>query len=58
MASFKKKSITVEMTAQYTPQQIGQAERANRTGMQDIRAILMASGLPTHLSAEALQGVL
>lgn len=57
-AFFNSKGISVEVTAPYTPQQNGRAERTNRTIMEHLRAILLGSGLPMDLWAEGLQAVM
>ncbi|SCZ91388.1 BZ3500_MvSof-1268-A1-R1_Chr1-2g01376 [Microbotryum saponariae] len=43
---FRRLGITHETTARYTPQQNGQAERANRTLFDLVRAMLKYAGLP------------
>lgn len=49
-----KRGIIMENTAPYTPQQNGKAERANRTIIECVRAMLTAKGLPKNLWAEAV----
>jgi transposase InsO family protein len=47
--------IIIEQTAPYSPEQNGVSERVNRTLIEMVRAVLIASGLPTYLWGEALQ---
>lgn len=47
------KGINHELTAPYTPEQNGIAERANRTIIEGTRTLLLASQLPVKLWAEA-----
>lgn len=54
-ALFAADGITHEKTAPYTPQQNGKAERLNRTLMDRARAMLIDSGLPNNLWAEAVR---
>jgi hypothetical protein len=42
----EKKGIVAELTSPYTPEQNGVAERANRTLLTIVRALLFDSGLP------------
>lgn len=49
------KGITIEATAPHSPSQNGVSERANRTWIELARAMLIESGLPTYLWAEAVQ---
>lgn len=49
----KEKGIKFEPTAPYTPEQNGKAERSNRTINECARTMLLASGLPRRLWAEA-----
>ena len=58
MAEFcKDTGIHHEVTAPYTPEQNGVAERANRTICERIRAILADTGLPKELWAELARAV-
>ena len=50
----KEKGIKFEPTAPYTPEQNGRAERSNRTINECARTMLLASGLPRALWAEAV----
>jgi len=47
--------IQHEPTAPYSPEQNGRAERLNRTLQEKVRAMLIDSGLPRFLWAEALE---
>lgn len=49
----KKKGITLEATAPYTPEQNGRSKRDNRTIVEAARTLLQAKGLPSQLWAEA-----
>ena len=51
---FAGKGITHQTTAPYTPQQNGAAERLNRTLLERARPMLLGSGLPPKLWAEAI----
>lgn len=48
----KKRGITLETTAPYTPEQNGKSERDNHTIVEAARTMLQARKLPTHLWAE------
>lgn len=50
----QKNGIQHELTAPYTPQQNGVAERLNRTLMERVRSMLFASGLSDRYWGEAL----
>lgn len=50
----KEKGIKFEPSAPYTPEQNGRAERSNRTIVECARTMLLASGLPRSLWAEAV----
>lgn len=52
-AWLESKAATHQLTAPYTPQQNGKAERFNRTIMDRVRAMLAESGLDPKLWAEA-----
>ncbi|KPJ16606.1 Retrovirus-related Pol polyprotein from transposon TNT 1-94 [Papilio machaon] len=55
MKSFTKKyGIVHQLTVEYTPEQNGVAERANRTLMEKARCMLHEAGLEKHYWAEAL----
>lgn len=49
--------ISRQLTAEYTPQQNGVAERANRTLVEMARCMLVESGLPRTLWAKAISMV-
>lgn len=49
-----REGIRRQLTVEYTPQQNGVAERANRTLMEMTRCMLIESGLPKQFWAEAL----
>ena len=49
-----KEGIEHEVTASYTPQQNGRAERDNRTIVESARSMLHQSGAPKYLWAEAV----
>ena len=51
----KRKGIQHQLSAVYTPQQNGRVERINRTIMDKARALLIDSGLPHRLWAEAVK---
>jgi transposase InsO family protein len=51
---FKDTGIEHQLSAAYTPQQNGSAERLNRVLEERARAMLLDSGLPDHLWAEAI----
>ena len=51
---FEQKGIVHERTAPYTPQQNGVAERLNRTLNDRVRSMLIDSGVPLDLWAEAM----
>ena len=53
-AYFASKGVQHQLTAPYTPEQNGAAERLNRTLMERVRAMLIASGLGKELWAEAV----
>ena len=53
-AWFKEKEIRHETSAPYTPEQNGTAERTNRTLLDIVRCMLISSGLPSSLWAEAV----
>lgn len=53
-AFLKTLGIKRELTVQYTPQQNGVAERANRTIVEMARCLIIESGLPQSLWAEAV----
>jgi transposase InsO family protein len=53
-AWFKEKGIRHETSAPYTPEQNGTAERTNRTLLDIVRCMLISSGLPSSLWAEAV----
>jgi hypothetical protein len=53
-AWFKEKGIRHETSAPYTPEQNGTAERTNRTLLDIVRCMLLSSGLPSSLWAEAV----
>lgn len=50
----QSEGIQRQLTVQYTPQQNGVAERANRTLVEMARCLLISSGLPESLWAEAV----
>ncbi|PRQ23286.1 putative RNA-directed DNA polymerase [Rosa chinensis] len=50
----KKNGIKHQLTARYTPQQNGVAERKNRTIMDMVRCMLKFKGLPKYFWAEAV----
>jgi hypothetical protein len=52
-AFYSDKGILHQTTVPYTPQQNGKAERLNRTLMEKVRAMLVDSGFPHKLWAEA-----
>ena len=54
-AYFESKGIIQELTAAYTPEQNGKAERFNRTLMERTRTVLAESGLPNSLWGEAMR---
>jgi len=51
---FASKGVRHQTTAPYTPQQNGKAERLNRTLAERVRCMLIESGLPKSLWAEAI----
>jgi hypothetical protein len=51
---FSSKGVLHQMTAPYTPQQNGAAERLNRTLMERVRAMVLGAGLGQELWAEAV----
>ncbi len=51
---FKEHGITHQLTAGYTPQQNGAAERFNRTLVERARSMLIDAGLPTRMWGEAV----
>jgi hypothetical protein len=51
---FWKKGVAHETTARYSPEQNGVAERLNRVLMEKARAMLVESGLPSEMWAEAV----
>ena len=51
---FRARGIEHQTTVAYTPQQNGKAERLNRTLLDRMRAMLIESGLPELLWAEAM----
>ena len=53
----KENGITHEVTAPYSPEQNGKAERVNRTIMGPVRAILAQQKLPKSLWAEIAKAV-
>jgi hypothetical protein len=53
-AYFASKGIIQELTAAYTPEQNGKAERFNRTLMERARTLLVDSGLPMLVWGEAM----
>ena len=50
----KKEGISRELSVEYTPQQNGVAERANRTLVEMARCMMVQSRVPTSLWAEAV----
>ncbi|CAB0040793.1 unnamed protein product [Trichogramma brassicae] len=50
----EEKGIQLEATAPYTPEQNGQAERDNRTIVEMARSMMIRSGVPDFLWAEAV----
>lgn len=48
------RGIELQVTAPYTPQQNGKAERENRTVVESARTMLKARNLPLYLWAEAV----
>lgn len=54
---FQEKGISVEPTAPYSPQSNGAAERLNRTLMERVRAMLVASAMSKEFWSEALMTV-
>ena len=50
----KNYGIKLERAAPYTPQQNGISERANRTVMEAARTLMISSGIPSFLWAEAV----
>jgi hypothetical protein len=53
-AWFEKCGIRHETSAPYTPEQNGVAERTNRTILDSVRCMIISSGLPASLWAEAV----
>jgi hypothetical protein len=53
-AYFGEKGVVHQTTARYTPEQNGVAERLNRVLMERARAMLIESGLPDEMWAEAV----
>lgn len=53
-AFYESEGIIQELSAPMTPQQNGEAERANRTIIERARTMLTASGLPYYLWSEAV----
>jgi Reverse transcriptase (RNA-dependent DNA polymerase) len=51
---FAERGVQHQLSAAYTPQQNGSAERLNRTLVERALAMLLESGLPLHLWAEAI----
>lgn len=51
---FKENGIRHETSAPYTPEQNGPAERVNRILLDIVRSMLLSSGLPASLWAEAV----
>ncbi len=54
---FKENGISHEVTAPYSPEQNGKAERVNRTIMGPVRAIFAQQRLPQSLLAEIAKAV-
>jgi hypothetical protein len=53
-AYFGEKGVVHQSTARYSPEQSGVAERLNRVLMERARAMLIESGLPDEMWAEAV----
>jgi hypothetical protein len=51
---FKAKGVVHQMTAPYTPEQNGSAERLNRTLVERVRALLFTHNMPLELWGEAV----
>ena len=51
---FRKEGIRRELSVEYTPQQNGVAERANRSLTEMARCMLLDAKLPKYLWAEAI----
>ena len=53
-----ERGIKHQLTAPYTPPQIGLAERMNRTIQERVRSMLSHAGLPQHFWPEAISTTL